>query len=170
MNPQNPVWIHNLLYWKTYPYHLNHMGYPSAHFVRTLDSKIQYMGELIMASKAAKKPANSGWTQTEFVTIKLTGKAKDDFHTWASRKEADVALDVASFISNGHKIGISWDDSNKCWIVSATCKVDGDVNENCCITSRSDDWFEAMAMNVFKATVLCNGGAWRDQQESSEWG
>ena len=123
-----------------------------------------------MPKSASSRPNTNNWAETIFVNIKLTGKGKDQFTDWMNRKEPEIALDVAQFMSNGHKTSITWDSTNNCWIVSSTCKIQGSVNENHCMTSRSQEWYEAMCMNVFKSAVLCNNGAWSEQQESSDWG
>ena len=165
-----PVWITNLLYLRNRPVSLNHMGDPTAFFVRYLNDKITYMGELIMPARSSKSGTGVPFAPTEFINVRLNQRQKEDFVVWSSRKAEDVALDVAGFISEGHKIGITWDLNNTCWIVSATCKVPGDPNENCCLTSRSDDWYEAMVMCVFKDRVIGKDVPWRDMQEDTNWG
>lgn len=123
-----------------------------------------------MARKNSSASVNKPEWQVNFIQIKLTGQHKDGFAEWMERKEAEIALDVAAFMSNGHKTSITWDNENKCWIVSATCKEDDSVNYNCCLSSRSQEWWEAMCMNVYKSDVMCEKGSWLDQQVDTNWG
>lgn len=123
-----------------------------------------------MAKKNAQANTSRGWTETKFVTIRLNGKHKDGFREYMQRPPEEIALDVASFMSSGHKTSITWDDNNACWIVSSTCKDDSSKNLDHCISSRSQEWYEALSMNVYKNNVICNKGAWIDQQEENDWG
>lgn len=170
MNEPNPVWIQNLIFYSKYPVPLNHLGYPTAHYQSFLNRKISHLEERVMSRKNSSAPANKNSWEVTFVQIRLTGEHKDGFEKWSSRKDTDVALDVATFMSNGNKTSITWDDANKCWIVSATCKEESSKNYNHCLSSRSDDWYEAMKMNVYKNDVICNKGSWLDQQQDSNWG
>lgn len=167
--PLPPV-LHNLLWLARAPPTLNHLRDPTAVFLRSLQRKLDNLEMWIMASKNTPKPNAKNFAEISFLNIKITGKHKDDFNTWMSRKDAEISLDVAAFMSNGHKTSITWDDNNKCFIVSATCKESSSPNVDCCITSRSAEWWEAMCMNVYKNDVMCNKGSWRDQQEDTDWG
>lgn len=163
-------WIHNLIYLTNEPTHLNHLRYPSAWFERHLNDKITRMEYFVMARKNTTASTNRGWTETKFVTIRLNGKHKDGFREYMQRPAEEVALDVATFMSNGHKTSITWNGDNACWIVAATCKEESSKNLDHCLSSRSSEWYEALCMNVYKNDVICNKGAWVDQQEDSDWG
>lgn len=167
---RQPAIIYNLLHMSRDRPHLNHLGYPSNGFISQINRKITNIEDSIMASKNSSKASNRSFTEISFVNIKITGKHKDAFSTWKEAKPQDVALDVASFMSNGHKTSITWDTSNNCWIVSATCKEDTSPNVNCCLSSRSDDWYEAMCMNVYKHKFIAKEGSWKDQEDDSNWG
>lgn len=108
--------------------------------------------------------------QVTFVQLRLNEETANEFSKWMERKEPEIALDVASFMSNGNKVSITWDNENKCWIVSATCKEEGHKNYNHCLSSRSSEWWEALCMNVFKHDVICKGGSWADKQSNANWG
>lgn len=149
---------------------LNHLGYPSNFFITRLQRKIDDMEMWLMASKNSSKPNRGNWPETNFVNLKITGKHKDGFLSWMSRKDNDIQVDVAAFMSNGHKTSISWDTNNNVWIVSATCKDESSPNVNCCLTSRSNEWWEAMCMNVYKHDIICAQGSWLDSAESGDWG
>lgn len=170
MNDITPVWITNLHYWRDYPIPLNHLSQPTNSFVRTINRKIEFMGELIMPKNASRPQTNNTFVPVVFVNFKMPKEHELLFAEWFQRKGEATALDIASFISEGNKIGITWDSNNNCWIVSATCKRPGHENENHCMTSRSDDWYEALAMCAYKDRVIAKSGSWSDQQENSNWG
>lgn len=149
---------------------LNHLGYPSNWYITYLNRKITDLEMWLMASKNSQKPNRQNWPETNFVNLKITGKHKDGFNEWMSRKDPEIQLDVATFMSNGHKTSITWDDNNNVWIVSATCKEESSPNVNCCLTSRSSEWWEAMCMNVYKNDVICAKSSWLDNAESGDWG
>jgi len=121
---------------------------------------------------AKTKPSPKGkndWGMT-FVNFRLGKEEKDEFKAYMSAKPDILSEKLAIFIGEGHKVSLSWDDNNKCFIGSATCKDEGSINNNHCMTSRSDDWFEALMMNVYKANELAAGTAWSDLSESADWG
>lgn len=123
-----------------------------------------------MARKNSEVGANKLDWQVTFVQLKLNEETASAFSTWMERKEPEIALDVASFMSKGNKVSITWDNENKCWIVSATCKEQSSPNYNHCLSSRSNEWWEAMCMNVFKHDVVCGGGSWTAKQSNANWG
>jgi hypothetical protein len=170
MSSPNPVILHNLIYWSKHPVHLNHLGYPSNAYLNTINRKLAQIGDFIMARKNSSSPDSKPDWQVTFVQLKLNEETANAFAKWMERKEPEIALDVAAFMSNGHKTSITWDNENKCWIVSATCKEESSKNYNHCLSSRSSEWWEAMCMNVFKHNVVCAGGSWVDKQSSANWG
>lgn len=170
MKKPNPVWIHNLLFWSKQSYHLNHLGVPSNGFISHLTRKVHQLEERVMASKNSKVQANEAWKTTTFVQYRLSREDKAAFEQWSSRKEGDVALDIAAFMSSGAKTSITWDTSNNVWIVSATMRDEDHKSYNQCLTSRSDDWYEAMRMNAFKALVLAGKNPWSSLQSEQDWG
>jgi prolyl oligopeptidase PreP (S9A serine peptidase family) len=123
-----------------------------------------------MAKKNVSGNNSEAWKNTVFVSYKLTKEDKVVFEKWSSRNEAEVALDVATFMSSGAKTSITWDTTNNVWIVAATMKEETNKSYNECISSRSDDWYEALRMNAFKALVLCKNAAWSSLSEGQDWG
>jgi len=106
----------------------------------------------------------------EFITINLDGEAEKLFKSWAPSHLETLNSDLANFIAEEHKVGLSWDQNNACFIASATCKDEKSPNHNCCITARSDDWTEALLLVLFKATVIPSGKAWSDVSRPAAWG
>lgn len=123
-----------------------------------------------MPAKAKSNRNNGNLFDVVFVNVKIDIAEEGKFNAWTSRKDGEVAFDIAKAISDGHKIGLSWDSGNACFIVSATCKDDASINYNHCISSRSDDWYEALMMTVYKVQVMLADKAWSSGAERSNWG
>jgi len=170
MDKPYPALIQRLIYYSKLPSHLNHLQYVSNAHLSRINRQMELIAMATMSSKNVRKPNTNSWPETIFVSLKIAGQHKDGFNEWMQRKEAEIALDVAAFISNGHKVSISWDVQNACFIVAATCKEDSNVNLNHCMTSRSSEWWEALCMNVYKNNVVCNMGSWATEQDTTNWG
>lgn len=170
MSAANPVWIHNLIYWSKYPVHTNHLGYPSNWYISTIVRKIAQLEAHVMSAKNSSKSNKMDWQNTVFVQYKLSKEDKVKFDKWSEREPSEVALDIATFMSSGAKTSISWDTNNNVWIVSSTMKEESDKSYNECLTSRSDDWYEALRMNCFKGSVLAKGQKWSSLQVDANWG
>lgn len=123
-----------------------------------------------MARKNSQQGASQDWKETVFVNYRLSREEKAEFEKWSSRKETDVALDVATFMSAGAKTSVTWDDANKVWIVSSVMKDQDHKSYNQCLTSRSDDWYEAIRLNAYKGLVLAGKDAWATLSEGDNWG
>lgn len=110
------------------------------------------------------------WQNTKFAQITLNNDEKDAFDVWRNVKGFDSALEIGVLISEGWKSSVTWDDSNKCFIVAATCKDERNVNANICVSSRSDDFVEALLLNVYKVKVLFKGKAIPTERAANNWG
>lgn len=119
---------------------------------------------------AKNKASSNNWGNTQFAQIRLSEQNKVEFNEWRSKAKFDAALEIGVFIANGWKSSITWDDGNKCYIVASTCKNDRDVNHDICVTSRSDDFAEALLLNVYKVTQLYRGKKLPLESGDANWG
>lgn len=143
---------------------------PTNYTIRSLVSRIQQLGDFIMPRSTQSNVSGKGQFDVTFVNVRLSKKDADQFSTYFSRDIRETGEDLTVFISKGHKIGLSWDDKGACFVASATCRDERSPNYNRCITSRSDDWYEAMIMNVYKHDVLFQGGTWVSDDAGGSWG
>jgi hypothetical protein len=165
----NSTLLHNLKSYLDSAVPLNHLGDPTAFFVRAINRLFLTMEVFIMPAKAQKAGANNNGFTTKFVNFKLGKEDKIAFEQYMSQK-ADVLLeDLVVFISEGHKLSQSWDDKNKCFIASATCKDEGSINYDYCLTSRHPEWYPAVMMNVYKHKEMAAGSSWSDLTEEADW-
>lgn len=131
---------------------------------------LRNLEEIIVPPSKKPKRNTSNFPQTEFVNLKLNKKQAAEFEDWKNGDAGKISTRVVEFIADGNKTSISYDFDNECFIVSSTCKAEGHANENRCMTSRSEDWYEALLMNVFKNDVVLHGGEWIGEDEGRKWG
>jgi hypothetical protein len=118
---------------------------------------------------AKKRNANASFG-VEFINIDLTDKQGEDFNDWQQVNVSKMGVLVGELASAGHKIGVSFDGDNECFIVSVTCKDESSDNLNRCFTSRSDDWVEAVLLALFKWDVVMARSTWSGKQRRMNWG
>ena len=170
MLSSNSLLSHNLKSFLSRPVPLNHLGEPTAHFIRATNRIIQTWEIFIMPAKAKGTRDNLNGFTTKFVNFKLSKDEKEEFESFMSHPADHLVEQLVVFISEGHKLSQSWDDKNKCFIASATCKDEGSLNHDYCMTSRHPEWFPAVMMNVFKNNIMAKGTPWMDLMESEDWG
>jgi hypothetical protein len=170
MYTPRPALLLNLDYFhKTAPT-LNHLGKPSGWYISRLNRFFYNLEETVMPSKNKRTGTLKGLPDITFVQYRLNSQEKKDFAKWKEAEEISSGLAFVEFVQSGMKCSISWDSNNDCYIASATCKDEGSSNHNMCLTSRANDWYEATLMNVYKTTVLCEGGLWADLDQEADLG
>lgn len=105
----------------------------------------------------------------KFVSIKVYQADKDRFEQWRKEEGEDTDILLSRMAVDGYKMSVSWDDGNSSFICSHTCLNPRDENYCLVLTSRSDDFFEAIALNVFKHFVLCVDCLWH-MSDNLAWG
>ena len=152
------------------PLPLNHLHYPTNWFLQSLNRTLYNLETIIMPSKSTRNASKRPWPETRFVDIRLDKKQQDLFREFMEKKADDLSLALADFIADGNKTSITWDDENKTFIVASTCKNPDSINLDACISSRSQDWYEALMLNVFKHLVICGAGEWEGESRDKSWG
>lgn len=105
-----------------------------------------------------------------FVECKLNEKQAKDFQSKYQADSADALREFALLIGTGHKVSCTWDDENVCYIVSAMGREEDHVNFGKCLTARSDDLYEAMALLAYKHNVIYGGKSWVVDKRERSWG
>lgn len=106
----------------------------------------------------------------EFVQLNLNGDDEKGFRKWESDNADSIVSKLDEFMADGHKVGITFDVNNACFITSATCKNDRSPNHNRCMTARSDSWYEALELLLYKHLVKAKGGDWSEVSRPAAWG
>lgn len=123
-----------------------------------------------MPAKITSKKNNQQSWQTEFVDLKLLRDEKKGFTDWIANTGERASELFSIMVSNGWKTSVTWDSKNACFIVSSTMRDEDDINYQVTVTSRSQEWFEGIMLNVYKLTVLHNGKDLRKAGGDDSWG
>lgn len=118
------------------------------------------------ATMASRKPS----FDMTFVNCTLTSPQKKEFEALYTTDAGELHREFALVIGTGHKVSATWDDENQCYIVSAMGKAEDHRNYGKCLTARSDDLYEAMALLAYKHHHLFKDGTWAVDTKAKQWG
>lgn len=120
-----------------------------------------------MANKGKSKKFVS---DIEFVNYKMDAAEKKAFKVWYVNSPEKYFTDLINLIATGYKSSVSYSDDLECFTHALTCQDETSPNYNKCLTSRSDDYWEAMAISMFKHLELSEGGIWVFESAKNNWG
>ena len=106
----------------------------------------------------------------EMIGFKLDIEELIQFDAWVKQKDFNYRAMLEETLLSGVKVGVSWDAYNDCFIASFTPKDDEHPNKGLCLLSRSSDWEEAIALNLFKASVVFSGKSWATRKDDNQRG
>lgn len=106
------------------------------------------------------KPTNerTSGAMPRFVDVKLDPEERERFRAF-SATGAELVDAMQAFADNGYRVGVSWSGETQSYTVSLTCRAVGDPNEGLCMTSFAGSLDRAIALAVFKHTVV-TAGVW----------
>lgn len=111
----------------------------------------------------------TGFT-TKFAAIRLDATEKKAFKKWCEENAADGDVYYVELIRAGWKGSTRYDDENDCFVWSMTQMSERDVNHDVCVTSRSDNMYEAMMLGIYKINVMFQGKKLPTEAERDNWG
>jgi len=127
--------------------------------------------ESIMPQKKQNNGNNGqSWNKVEFVNINLSNGEKKQFKSWFEENHTAIPELAAAMTGQGYKLSIKWDNGNSCFIATVTCDDESLDNNGKALSSRSNDWMEAIALNIFKTDVVCEDGKWGEGTRGNSWG
>lgn len=115
----------------------------------------------------AKK--NNSWSK-DMVNITLTQSDKPKFDKWVKSSEFTVERFFLWLAEKGYKVSIKFNSERVAYSCSLIGTDEAVENTHSIMSSWSDDAIEAMAMSIYKAEVICDGGAWADYTSAGTWG
>ena len=129
-------------------------GFRPHDFEQTSIDLFSYMerGFCDMAGKQKSKGNRFG--NTEFVNVTLDVEQRKEFKAWFTTIVDDLHDEIGQLMVDDYKVSCSWDDNNQCFIATFTGKPDQNYNSEKALSSRSDNWFEALGLNLFKHIVI----------------
>jgi hypothetical protein len=132
----------------------------------------KYYNSLMEFRQMAKNTKNNAQFRftTQFAAIRLSAEDKVSFQTWLAENGDDYGNFVVIAQNDGWKVGSRWDGVNDCFIHSFTMTDEDDRNANICVTSRSDNYFEAFFLNYYKAYVMYDRKRLPTEAAKDNWG
>jgi hypothetical protein len=108
----------------------------------------------------------------EMIQFRLTDEELLQFDAWIKQKDFKFDEAVEEALLSDHKVGVSWDATNNCFIATFTAKGDRHPNAGKCLMSRAMDWREAVAINMFKCEVVfaSDKGRWSNRHSEEQRG
>lgn len=107
-----------------------------------------------MAKKVNNKPAPVEWVG--FVSCDMNAERRIQFAEWEPNLD-DLSALLHECISPGYKVSFSEDTYHNCIQASWYCGARGDKNAGMCLTARGRTVDKALAVLVFKHTVILEG-------------
>lgn len=107
---------------------------------------------------------------TMFCAISLDTPGKEAAKSWLAKNAKDIDNFATIMVRDGWKTSFSWDDYNDCFISSATMRDEGHKNYDICVTSRSDNMWDAMLLNYYKIYVLFKEQKLPTEKQKDNWG
>lgn len=110
------------------------------------------------------------YNQKQFATVTLEKADEKKLVEWAEGNSVTGISSLQDLTADGYKISIAWVDSNQSFCCSLIGTEVSKPNRDAILTSWSDDLEEALVMSAYKHFVVCDGGEWPVNDQSSRWG
>lgn len=121
--------------------------------VQTVEHWMDNLGKetekIMVAAKAKKANANDKKEFKGFVNYLLSVDDKNAFKEWEV-DAADLLLLVAGDVSEGYKMGVSYNPQNSTFVATYMCNSDDSPNAGYMLSAFAPDWFNAVKSLVFK--------------------
>jgi len=92
-----------------------------------------------------------------FINIRMTEDLKERFFAWYDENANQVFALMIDMQAAGLKLTMSYDDENSCFIVTVTGALLADYPDRYCVTSRSGEQMQALALAEWKHFELARG-------------
>lgn len=113
-----------------------------------------------MARKTSNRKAKN-FNQFRFIPFRFSAQEKKDFNKWLEGGDGVTIPKCHEMLQDDIKISLSWSPDNDCFTAAGTGKEDS-LNENRCLTVKSDTWERALFALVYVHTVVFKSGVWED--------
>lgn len=108
-----------------------------------------------------------------YVDLSLDDGKRLDFTDWFQSHSPEAMQLLTDALGEGMAFGCKWDAANQCFLATFTGAGVANSNERYVLTARSDQMAEAMALLVYKHSVLMEGdwGGYRPATRGlRQWG
>lgn len=108
-----------------------------------------------------------------YVDLKLDADQHATFDDWFHATNAEWPVLLTDALAEGLSLSVKWDAASQCFVASLAGAGVSNSNERYVLTARSTDMFEAMALSVYKHSILMRGD-WGDYKPRTgrlaQWG
>lgn len=111
-----------------------------------------------------------GVNSMEFVDYQLTHDQKEEALSLLAEGIEPVLEQANALMLNGYRFTFTYDRKNDCVIVSIMGKEKDNVNYGKCMTSRHRDVEHALAIAVYKQSVIFQTEAWSESRPEERYG
>ena len=126
---------------------------------------------LAMSKNGYQAAQNKSWTQSEFVNYRLDKTEVAQYKLWTKENADDIIELLTQTIGQGIKVSCSWDAKSQCFVGSFSDNREKSPNSGKILTSRSNDWLDSLALNLFKDLVIYTPtGIWTNRNEGETYG
>lgn len=99
--------------------------------------------------KSKSDGKSGGGTLPRFVDVKLTAEERDEFTSWPAR-DGNLVTFLQSMADDGYRVGVAWSGEQQAYVVSLTCRAEGNVNSGLCMTSFARTLETALWLALYK--------------------
>lgn len=124
----------------------------------------------VLADKGLPLMRKKAWQETTFVNYRLSAEQKEMFEVWFADNQVDIDSFIDAAVIEGNRLGLTYDNVNKVYIASLTCRDEGSPNLGCCLTARYDSPLTAIACVIYKALVCLTETNWDSVQAANDFG
>ena len=157
-----------LLWWRLPTEILYHKGETT--IVRKFNRLVNNMEFFIMPRKYQQAKEFSNASGFRFVNTRLTAQQASEFREWAKVETGSIVVFIAELLGDGYKLSLTYDHNSNCYVASLTGHGEHAINPSLIMTSRSNDWQEAVMLNAYKHFVIFQGKTWETTETNPNWG
>lgn len=123
-----------------------------------------------MATRKNNSKNPQEWAKVDFVYVEMDAETKKAFKKLSEEQIHDYYGKTIRMIENGYKMSVTYDQEHSTFICSLTCKDEKHDNFNLCMSSRSDNHIQAIALGSFKTIHCCTDGVWNGVERDFTFG
>lgn len=140
------------------------------HTVSCLHNRVIFDFEelVLMARKNAAK--NKSFTQFEFVRCELNADDKKRVPEFVKSYKNSYDDPLTEALQSGHKVSLSFNETNDSFIASMSGKPDECINANKCLTAHGKSPAMALWVVLYKHVELFQSGVWEGTADDEDFG
>lgn len=121
-----------------------------------------------MAKNHTKTYPNPKNNSLQYINQKLTAAELKQFEVWV-KDDQSVYEAINKMFHEGYKASVGWWSDNDVFNILIIAPNEGSINSGKALSSKSPNWFRAVAMGAYKHFIISKGDwSYFEQEDSSE--